>query len=325
MKKVSLIDKFYASFLMAFTKEYSELESFRVNNNYNNKIPTIANPVKIKTQYAKINGVKVRYAHYPNEGKDTLVMLSPLPQSILAYAPIWEKVTNEFEVYAYDLPGFGRSEGGMEFMTFKAQGEFLYNFINAFDIRQPHIMAPDIGMPTALYYAGTFKNDIQSLMIGDGPAIAPSTNGSIIDKLGFSKIWQFLIGNFVGSGAFVEVGNRLGYLNYVPNETELSDYIQSYEGRLKLPIAWFKFYNESIATVDPLIDTIDIPTLIFWGGNDQILPFDNGVRIHERMKDSQLHIFQNCGHFAYQDQHEKFSEMMVNWVNNHKNKTRIGA
>ncbi|AZQ64052.1 alpha/beta hydrolase [Flammeovirga pectinis] len=314
LRKRSLLDRFYASFLMTFTREYDQLEQIRRKNNYNKNIPSVAEPTIIDTNYVEIKGVKIRYAHHHNPDKETLIMLSPLPQSIIAYSPIWKKVTEQFNVYAYDLPGFGRSEGGKEFMTFKAQGEFLKDFIETFEISEPHIMAPDIGMPSAIYYTGTFENDVKSLMIGDGPAIDPSTNGSIIEKLGFSNFWQFLIGNFVGAGAFVEVGNRVGYVNYVPNEYEISDYIKSYDGRLKSSIEWFKRYPESLASVNPLLEKIEIPTLLFWGENDQILPVDNGERINERMQNSTLQVIENCGHFSYQDQHEKFSDLLNNWV-----------
>ncbi|MBB6461799.1 alpha/beta fold hydrolase [Flammeovirga kamogawensis] len=315
LRKRSVLDRFYASFLMTFTREYNQLEQIRRKNNYNKNTPSIAEPTIIDTNYVEIKGEKIRYAHYHNPGKETLIMLSPLPQSIIAYSPIWKQVTAQFNVYAYDLPGFGRSTGGMEFMNFKAQGEFLKEFIETFEIEAPHIMAPDIGMPTAIYYTGMFKNDVKSLIVGDGPAIDPSTNGSIIEKLGFSNFWQFLIGNFVGAGAFVEVGNRIGYVNYVPNAYELSDYIKSYDGRLKLSIEWFRKYPESLATVNPLLEKIEVPTLLFWGDNDQILPYDNGERISKRMKNSTLHIIENCGHFSYQDQHEAFSELLSNWVN----------
>lgn len=315
LKKINALDNFYATFLMAFTREYPVLEKRREQNKYADNA-SFEKPININTKYISINNTNIRYAHHENPGKETLVLLSPLPQSIIAYAPIWEKLTEKYEVYAYDLPGFGRSEGGLEYMTFKAQGEFLKLFLETLNIKKPHLIGPDIGMPSVLYYVGTFENDVKSIMIGDGPAIDPSNNGSIIEKLGFSTFWQFLIGTFVGSGAFVEVGNRIGYTNYTPNKYELSDYKKSYAGRLGNAIEWFDKYPQSLATVNVLLDTIETPTQIFWGEHDEILPKDNGERLFQRMKNSSLTILKDCGHFSYQDQHEEFSDLVIKWVEN---------
>lgn len=313
LKNISIIDSFYSSFLMLFTREYNSLEKIRNTNKYSIEA-SIPKPTNIETKYITINGSAIRYAHHENPGKEKLVLLSPLPQSIIAYAPIWKRLTDKYEVYAYDLPGFGRSEGGVEYMTFKAQGEFLKQFLETMEINEPHLIGPDIGMPSILYYVGNFENDVKSIMVGDGPAIDPSNNGSIIEKLGFSSFWQFLIGTFVGSGAFVDVGNKVGYVNYKPNEFELSDYKKSYAGRLGNSIEWFDKYPQSLATVDPLLDTITTPTQLFWGENDEILPKDNGERIHLRMQNSQLDIIPSCGHFSYQDRSDEFLNILEKWV-----------
>ncbi|WP_171239152.1 alpha/beta fold hydrolase, partial [Ruegeria sp. HKCCA5763] len=76
-----------------------------------------------------------------------------------------------------------------------------------------------------------------------------------------------------------------------------------------------RFYPESLATVDPRLEQIAIPTKIFWGGEDQILPVDNAHRLAKRLPDSQLQIFEGAGHYCYQDAHEAFAQMVIDWVN----------
>ena len=85
--------------------------------------------------------------------------------------------------YAFDMPGFGRSDGGLEFMTFKAQGEFLKVFLEHFDITNAHLLGPDVGMPAILYYVGTHENTVKSIIFGDGPGIDPSSNAGVIRKM----------------------------------------------------------------------------------------------------------------------------------------------
>ena len=83
---------------------------------------------------------------------------------------------------------------------------------------------------------------------------------------------------------------------------------------MRQTLEWFKGYQSSLSTVDPLLEIIDKPALIFWGEEDAILFPDNGERIQQRIKNSELHIFKSCGHFCYQDRKDEFQTMVINWI-----------
>jgi pimeloyl-ACP methyl ester carboxylesterase len=73
-------------------------------------------------------------------------------------------------------------------------------------------------------------------------------------------------------------------------------------------------YPQSLATIDPKLANINKPVLIFWGEQDQLLLVDNAHRLSQGLKRSRLHVLRNCGHFSYQDQHEEFGRMMIDWI-----------
>ncbi|MCA0892656.1 alpha/beta fold hydrolase [Microbulbifer agarilyticus] len=312
---INFFDRTNANILALVTPEIPRLNKVRKENDYSER-PTFSAPPAMPLQYEIVHDVKIRYAHVGSSEKPTLVMLAPFPQSIIAYAPIWPLLAKEFHLYAFDMPGFGRSEGGKEFMNFSAQGDFLNSLIQHFKIENPHLLGPDVGMPAILYYAGTYDEKIASIIVGDGPAISPSSNASIIHKMVESPFWR-LIFRIAGAGALVEAGRRICYVNYCPNDIELSDYKKSYSGRVSAALHWFKNYPESLATVDPLLESIASPTLLFWGDEDAILLPDNAVRIQKRMPNAKLHIFERCGHFCYQDRAEEFTAMVIDWIRKH--------
>jgi pimeloyl-ACP methyl ester carboxylesterase len=233
----------------------------------------------MKPQYRRVNGVKVRLAEGGKADGPLLLLLCPLPQSILAFDSIWQLLSDRFRLVALDLPGFGRSEGGLEFMTFEAQGKFLRAFIDDLGLDQVHIVGPDIGMAAALHYVIHGRHRAASLLIGDGPGIAPSHNGSVIDKMVHSGFWRMVF-QIAGAGAFVEAANRLCYVNYVPKPEEVADYVASYDGRIGPVTQWFAKYPDSLATLDPHLAEIDLPVKIFWGQLDQLLFVDNGEHLH---------------------------------------------
>ena len=297
--------------LLAITPEYAKIKAARQ--------PSAGSPVarsapfSIKPDYKSIAGVKVRYASAGKSDGPTLLLLNPLPQSILAFDPIWEGLCQQLRLVALDLPGFGRSEGGLEFMTFKAHGDFLDAFVSELGLTDVHIVGPDIGMAAALHYVIHSEHKAASLIIGDGPGIAPSNNGGVIDKMVNSAFWRMVF-QVAGAEAFVAAGNALCYVNYAPSYAEVADYVASYAGRIRPVTQWFADYPESLASVAPYLADIDLPVKVFWGDLDQLLFVDNGERLHKRLKRSEFTVFQRCGHFSYQDKADEFAQMVLDWV-----------
>jgi pimeloyl-ACP methyl ester carboxylesterase len=305
---VGVFGRLNAQALLTITPEYAKFKRLRSSRPEHG--PT-GSP--LRPEFVTVNGTKVRIAQGGNPDGPCIVLLSPLPQSIYAYGAIWPTLAEQFRLIALDLPGFGGSDGGVEFMNFEAQGTFLAAFLEHLETGPCHVVGPDVGMSAALHCAIHENTDIVSLIIGDGPGIAPSSNGSVIDKMVDSAFWRRVFVT-TGAEAFVGAALQLCYLNYVPSDAEIADYVASYEHRMPAILAWFKGYPESLATVDPYLAELDLPVQVFWGDMDELLYVDNGRRLNDRLPRSRLRVFEHCGHFSYQDQHASFAAMVTDWV-----------
>ena len=308
---IGLFGKLNAGVLLAVTPEYQKIKAARREGA--GRIASSPRSIVMQTEYRTIAGVKVRYAEGGKQDGPLVLLLSPLPQSILCYDPIWTELGVHCRLVALDLPGFGRSEGGLEFMSFDAQSRFLDQFVRALNLKQMHIVGPDVGMAVALHYAIHRDHEAASLIIGDGPGILPTANGSIINKAVNSGFWRMMF-RITGARAFVDGAVRLALVNYSPCAEELADYVASYDGRIGPITHWFATYPENLATVDPHLAELDLPVKVFWGDLDQFLVVDNAYRLNQRLKRSELQVFENCGHFSYQDKADEFAEMILNWA-----------
>ena len=264
LTKINLYDKFNAAFVSLITPEMSELNKIRKQNSYS-KEPTLERPFEMPLEFISVDGIKIRMAKslIYNHNKETIVLLSAFPHTIIAYSPIWDALKQEYNIYTYDLPGFGASDSKSEYMSFEFQGNFLNSFLTHFDIEDSHLVAPDVGMASALSYVINHKNKIKSLMIGDGPAALPTSEPSIMKKMVHSGFWRtmFII---AGSGALIESAKNLGNVRYVPNKYELSDYKKSHKGKVANCMKWFKKYPVALKDIDKNLKNIQIPTKIFW-------------------------------------------------------------
>lgn len=64
----------------------------------------------------------------------------------------------------------------------------------------------------------------------------------------------------------------------------------------------------------PRLATIQAPTLVIWGRNDRFVPMDAGLRLIAGIPNSELHIFNNCGHWAQWEHAEKFNRMVLDFL-----------
>ena len=53
---------------------------------------------------------------------------------------------------------------------------------------------------------------------------------------------------------------------------------------------------------------------VFWGDENVFLKVGNAHQLHSMLANSALHIFENCGHFSYQEQSSAFAKMIQYWV-----------
>jgi len=127
-----------------------------------------------------IDGLKVRYATGGGSG-ERIVLFSPWPESILAFAPVWSGLVRQFQVLAIDLPGFGRSEGRDDLFTPQTMGDFIVKAIDAFGLTSIHAIGLDVGTPSLLFASLARPDLFRSLIVGAGAATHPlGVEGTLI-------------------------------------------------------------------------------------------------------------------------------------------------
>src|SRR5277367_5550116 len=89
------------------------------------------------TQCKTVDGLQIRFATNNKKNGDPILLLSPLPESILAFLPTWETFSALGPVFAVDLPSFGLSESRPDLRTPEALGEFVVRIVETFGLGQP--------------------------------------------------------------------------------------------------------------------------------------------------------------------------------------------
>src|SRR2546427_6294181 len=139
------------------------------------RLSRVANKGAIQEQppfdvaWQTIDGLKVRYAT-GGSGGEKIVLFSPWPESIFAFAPVWDGLVRQFAVLAIDLPGFGQSEGRDDLFTPQTMGDFMVKAIEAFGLASTHAIGLDVGAPSLLFASLSRPDLFRSLIVGAGAA-----------------------------------------------------------------------------------------------------------------------------------------------------------
>src|SRR5258708_13105120 len=142
-------------------------------------------------QFRVIDGLTVRFAQSEYRD-DHALLLSPWPESRLAFEPVWSRLAEHAHLVAIDLPGFGHSQRRVELMSPRAMGEFVIRVADAFGLDSPHLVGPGVGTAAGLFAAALYPGRLRSLVVGSGGAAVPLQLGSVLkDCVDASDLQEF--------------------------------------------------------------------------------------------------------------------------------------
>lgn len=265
----------------------------------------------VALQKAEIDGLSIRYARSPRAGAPTVVLLSPWPESIFAFLPIWTRLTERYDVLAIDLPGFGGSEGRAEVIAPEAMGNFVVDAIRHFGLRKPHVVGPDVGTSTLLFAAANHPDAFASITVGSGAAAYPLEVGS-------SLKWLIELPSLEPLQN-IDIPKRVGGFTpsqrYPLPEFVIADYIASYSGtgRYAESARLVRRYPDELPLLKGRLGKIRTPVLVIAGRHDPFVPVSNGQYLVDRLPNARLEIV-DSGHFVWEDAAGIYGDLVSNWV-----------
>ena len=314
MKKLNFYDQLNATSLLLISPEWGKVKAAR-KSAVSFETPDVAIPTETRT-------IASRNIRLPEAGPidaPLVVLLSPFPESILSFTGCWEALTEKCRVIAIDLPGFGASEGDRKDMSPSAQGAHLAANFDELDLRNIHLVAPDVGMGAAPAYALNHKHRGKSLVVGHGPgAPGPFKLAFMISLLARFGFMRFTTG-LLGAGPLIAFSSKLGSIRHRANARQIDDYKRAYSGRAGEVVYWFKDFRAKAAALAGRVKEIDIPTLVFWGELDVMFDPSNAEHLNNALPNGKLQILPEAGHLAWADQPGLFADMIIDWVDTPQN------
>jgi pimeloyl-ACP methyl ester carboxylesterase len=263
-----------------------------------------------QVRFRTVDGVRIRYADSGGPEKLTVLLTSPWPESVYAFAPIWSSLAEHARLFAVDLPGFGASERREDLLSPRAMGGFLAQLIGEADLGRPHIVAPDVGTSAALFAAAANPERIASVIVGTGGAAVPLELGEplaswVLDP-DLDKYRRMDPRAIVGAAIDTIAGG-------VPDDIR-ADYLACYDGeRFVESMRYVRRYPEELPVLAELLPQITTPVTLINGRHDRVVPLANVEFLDERLPDSRLAIV-DAGHFVWEEAPAEYASIVLDSI-----------
>lgn len=235
-----------------------------------------------------VNGIGVHYlAEGPADG-DAVVLVHGLggrAEDWRMLAPYLVKAG--FRVYMPDLPGYGRSEQPADFSySVHDEAAVIAAFIEALGLKQADLGGWSMGGWIVQLVASEHPEMVRRLLIFDsaGLHVRPDWDTNLFIPQSAAQL------------------DQLEAL-LMPHPPLIPSYVANDILRESREHAWVmrRAIDTMLAgndTTDNLLPGLKMPVLILWGVEDRITPLEQGERIHQLIPQSELDVFNGCGHLA---------------------------
>ncbi|HTX11093.1 MAG TPA: alpha/beta hydrolase [Solirubrobacteraceae bacterium] len=266
-----------------------------------------SSPATMRIGFRTVDGVRIRYAESEGPADRTIVLTSPWPESIYAFAPIWTALASGSRLFAVDLPGFGASEQPTALLSPTAMGAFLVRLIEDCNLGRPHLVAPDIGTSAALFAAAAHPERISNLIVGSGGTVVPIQLGEPLR----SWVLDPDLDKYRRMDARALVGATLDTIaGGLPDDIR-EDYLACYDGdRFAQSMLYARRYPQELPALAELLPQIETPATIISGRHDRAVPIANGEFLHERLPNSRIAIV-DAGHFVWEDAPTEYASIIL--------------
>jgi pimeloyl-ACP methyl ester carboxylesterase len=241
-----------------------------------------------------IQGLNIRYYQSANFSTvQPVIFLHGWGSRALVFGKIFEKCSNAI---AIDLPGFGGSEAPKSAWSLSEYASFVNDFFGKMNIKNPIIAGHSFGGSIGIKYCSKY-NDVKKLILIGSAGIREKNAKKfillVVSKL-FGILWR--LPAIRNSGEIV----RRYFYKIINSE----DYINA--GALT------EIYKKVISEdLKDDLKKIDTSAILIWGKNDLDTPVQNASLIHKLLRNSQLYVIPNAGHYVFLDDEAEFEHVFL--------------
>ena len=270
------------------------------------------------SRFIEVDGVRVHYQEAGREAAPVMVLIHGFASSNLVWSKVFLDLAEAgFRVIAPDLLGFGYSSKPKELdYTIVRQSQMVAGLMRELKVDRAVLVGSSYGGAVAATIALDQPDPVEKLVLVGAVTNNRPTRYLLMRLFGSPIIGDILSPLLVGSRRLLRrrmkrVYDRHSWVldekrvdaRHIPLRTR---------GAHRAIIRSVRRWDAERVSRDAHL--ITQPTLIVWGENDREVSVEDGRRIHQKMPQSRMVIFRECGHLPHEEYPEEFTKLVAEFV-----------
>jgi pimeloyl-ACP methyl ester carboxylesterase len=247
-----------------------------------------------------VDGLGVGY-HRAGDGQPIVLLHGYVGDGLGTWSGELDALSDGYTVIAWDAPGFASSSDPPESFTLADYADCLAGFVKALDLDRPHVCGLSFGGGLALELYRRHPQVVRSLVLVSAYA---GWTGSLPSEVVEFRLTQAL--RLADLPAEELIGAVVPTL-FSPSAP--GEFVERFVASMRdFHPAGLRATARSFARADlrDVLPTIDVPTLLIYGGDDVRAPRDVAESIHAAIPRSKLVMIEGTGHVTNVEAPDRF-------------------
>jgi pimeloyl-ACP methyl ester carboxylesterase len=275
---------------------------------------------KFDKKRIEVNGINISYIDEGSSG-DALMLIHGLGCSALEWSENIRPLGSNIRVIAVDLVGFGDSDRSEQFeYTPSGQAAILKKFVEKLGVARLHLAGNSYGGLVAIEFARCYPEHACSLILvnsagGDFSPPLPMRMASLpfVGEVLTRPTWESCKQGFqvaMHDPSKLDDARVDANFAYWSIKGTKQSFLRTVRGFVGLT----GFSKTCLNNVSDFLKQTSLRTLIVWGRNDKLIPFECAQSFHALIANSQLDVFEDAGHAPMVEDPVKFNHAVTTFV-----------
>ena len=268
-----------------------------------------------------VNDLAVSYTDQGEDDAPVIIFIHGFPLNKSSWNKQLDVLKENYRVIAYDIRGHGESESGTSAFSIERFVSDLLYFMDSLKIEKASLCGLSMGGYIALNAIENYPNRFESLVLSDTHCMGDSKKtiekrlNSIltIKKKGIKQYAEESLKNLFAPESFTTKVSEIAAVKEM--------IINTSEESLTKTLMALSIREETCS----LLHYIKIPTLILVGEHDIIAPSEVASFMHEKIKNSMLHIIADAGHLSNLENPTEFNHQLIKFFGSVYKKQEVSS
>ncbi len=246
-------------------------------------------------RYVDVDGVRVRFMDSEETDRPVVVMLHGFASALEAWAPVAPALARTHRIVRLDLKGFGWTERPPGDYSPEAQATMLLRFLDLRGIHSFSIVAHSWGCSVALATTLAAPERVERLAFYDAWVYEAQL------PVAFHWARTAIVGEMMFGTYYRERPSERMKLAFHDKKHITPELIAYVTAGLNRPgstaAALAAVRGQRFQAMEKRYRTIQQPTLLMWGREDEVAALRAGQRLAREMPNAKLIVYASCGHF----------------------------